>query len=222
MGLAPVSSSTASQGGSGSTSSLSQLGEDYTRFLTLLTAQIQYQDPLEPIDSTQFVSQLAQLSQVEQAVNTNSNLENLGGQLGAILSASGAAMLGRDVTVSSNEIHLKDGAGTAYYNTPEGTESVVAEIRDPDGNLVRSIQGLSTDSTELQEVNWDGLNDSGSPVLDGRYTMSLTALDADGAPVTAFTYRKAMVQEVLFTDGQNYFKLEGDETVPAEAVLAAS
>ena len=35
--------------------SLGQLGEDYTKFLTLLTAQIQNQDPLEPVDSTQFV-----------------------------------------------------------------------------------------------------------------------------------------------------------------------
>ena len=31
--------------------SLGQLGEDYTKFLTLLTAQIQNQDPLEPVDT---------------------------------------------------------------------------------------------------------------------------------------------------------------------------
>ena len=40
--------------------SLSQLGNDYNKFLTLLTAQIQNQDPLEPVDSTQFVAQLDQ------------------------------------------------------------------------------------------------------------------------------------------------------------------
>ena len=93
MGLAPITSSSAST--DTSTNSLSQLGEDYTRFLTLLTAQVQYQDPLQPMDATQFVSQLAQLSQVEQSVKTNTNLEDIGSQISSLLAASGSELLGR-------------------------------------------------------------------------------------------------------------------------------
>ncbi|MGH1466613.1 MAG: flagellar hook assembly protein FlgD [Cognatishimia sp.] len=223
MGLAPITAGSAAASTTNSTSSLSQLGEDYTRFLTLLTAQVQHQDPLEPMDSTQFVSQLAQLSQVEQSVKTNSNLENLGSQMASLLSVSGAAMIGREVTVSSDQVHLAAGETNSYYNVGDGAATVTAEIYDPTTErVVRTITGLSTDSSELQQLTWDGLDDSGNAVLDGKYTFTIKAENGDGDPVTAFTYRKAVVQEVLFTEGQNYFKLDGDETLPAEAILAAS
>lgn len=221
MALSPISSGAAT--GTSSTTSLSQLGEDYTRFLTLLTAQVQYQDPLQPMDATQFVSQLAQLSQVEQAVKTNSNLEGIGGQISSLLSASGADLLGKEVTVYSNKLTLDGGEVDSYYQVPEGTQSVTAEIRDPlTDTVVRTMTGLSTEHSALQKLEWDGLDDFGNPVLDGSYEVSITATDAEDAAVQSFVYRKAIVQEVLFTEGQNYFKLFGDETVPAEAILAAA
>lgn len=221
MGLAPISSGAAS--GTGGANSQSQLGEDYTRFLTLLTAQVQYQDPLQPMDATQFVSQLAQLSQVEQAVQTNTNLTNLGAQMASLLAASGPELIGREVTIVSNQITLTDGTVDSYYQVPEGTASVTAEIRDPlTDTVVRTITDLSTDHDEFLKLDWDGLDDSGNPVLDGNYTVTYTAVDGDDNAVQHFSYRKAIVEEVLFTEGKNYFKLFGDETVPADAILAAS
>lgn len=223
MGLAPISSSTTtSTTESSSTTALSDLGEDYTRFLTLLTAQVQYQDPMEPMDSTQFVSQLAQLSQVEQAVQTNSNLETVTGQMASLLSVSGASILGRDITYASSEFTLEDGVSDAYYGVADGTASVTANIIDPDGNVIRTMEGLSTDSSQVQALDWDGLDDSGNAVLDGTYTLSLTAYDADGETLTSETYRQSTVTEVLFSEGQNYYRTDGDETIPAEDVLAAS
>lgn len=221
MGLAPISSSAAASGSAGGSNSLSQLGEDYTRFLTLLTAQVQYQDPLQPMDATQFVSQLAQLSQVEQAVQTNSNLEGIGGQISSLLAASGSDLLGREVTIYSDRVTLDGGEVDGYYQVPEGTGSVSAEIRDPLTNtVVRNLTGLSTDHTSLQKLTWDGLDDAGNPVLDGNYAVTYTATDADDAAVQSYSYRKAVVEEVLFTEGQNYFKLFGDETVAAENILS--
>ncbi len=221
MGLAPVLSTSTATGTSESATSLSQLGEDYTRFLTLLTAQIENQDPLQPVDSTQFISQLAQLSQVEQAVSTNTNLENLTAQMGSILSASGASLLGEDVTVETDEMQLTNATSDGYYAVEAGAASVSAMIFDLDGNLVRTISGLSTDSSGLQPVDWDGLNDSGNLLLDGDYTFTVTARDGDGNLVDTSTYRKAKVEQVLFTEGQNYFTLTGDHTVAAEQVLSA-
>ncbi|MFY0597961.1 MAG: flagellar hook assembly protein FlgD [Cognatishimia sp.] len=221
MGLAPITSGgTSATGGS---NSLSQLGEDYTRFLTLLTAQVQYQDPLQPMDATQFVSQLAQLSQVEQAVQTNTNLTDLGAQMTSLLSASGSDLIGREVTISSTQVTLDSGNVDSYYQLPEGTASVTAEIRDPlTDTVVRTLTDLPKEHDKLLKLEWDGLDDNGNSVLDGNYTVKLTAVDGDDNAVQHFSYRKALVEEVLFTEGQNYFKLFGDETVPAEGILAAS
>ena len=53
------------------------LGSNFNTFLTLLTTQLQNQDPTSPLDTNQFTSQLVQFSQVEQAINTNTNLQAL-------------------------------------------------------------------------------------------------------------------------------------------------
>ncbi len=206
--------------GTGSSNSLSQLGEDYTRFLTLLTAQIQHQDPLAPMDSTQFVSQLAQLSQVEQAVKSNANLETLSAQFSALSAVAGADMIGRDVTVSSAQTQLAGGEVDGYYMLPEGAAKVSAEILDPLDRVVRKLEGLPTTDGELVPLGWDGKDDVGQAVLDGIYTVKISAEDADGEPLAAYTYRKTSVKEVLFADGQLYYSLPGDETVPSASVLA--
>ncbi len=50
-------------------------GEEFSTFLTLLTAQIQNQDPLAPLDSTQFVEQLATFTNLELQAKGNNSLE---------------------------------------------------------------------------------------------------------------------------------------------------
>lgn len=217
-----VQNSLVNSDGTNSASSLSALSEDYERFLTLLTAQIQYQDPLEPMDSTQFVTQLAQLSQVEQAVATNENLENVGAQIGALVSVAGADLVGRDVTLTSSQFGLENGATDASYRVSEGAAAVSAQILDADGVVIRVLSDLSTDHTELQTLEWDGTDESGNALLDGEYFVSMTALDANGEVVTAYTYRKARVEEVLFTDGTNYFNLDSGQQIEAGQILSAS
>lgn len=51
--------------------------EELTQFLSLLTAQVRNQDPLEPLDSTAFVEQLATFSALEQQVQTNNHLADI-------------------------------------------------------------------------------------------------------------------------------------------------
>jgi flagellar basal-body rod modification protein FlgD len=59
---------------SAATGSTSSLGNQQT-FLTLLVAQLKYQDPLQPQDGTAFVTQLAQFSDLEQQIGTHSDLD---------------------------------------------------------------------------------------------------------------------------------------------------
>lgn len=54
-----------------------QTGEEFSTFLTLLTAQIRNQDPLAPLDSTQFVEQLATFSNLELQAKGNAVLEDI-------------------------------------------------------------------------------------------------------------------------------------------------
>ncbi|MDK3016729.1 flagellar hook assembly protein FlgD [Pseudodonghicola flavimaris] len=214
-------SASAGSTATGSTNSLSALSEDYTRFLTLLTAQIENQDPLAPMDSTQFVSQLAQLSQVEQSVKTNSNLETLSAQFSALTATTGAQMIGREVTVYSETLVLSDGASDGYYLVGDGATEVTAEIYDPlTERVVRTLTGLSTEAGELQAIDWDGLDDSGEKVLDGTYSVTLTAVGSEGEDVSVYPYRRTTVNEALFSDGELYYRLLGGGTVASGDVMA--
>ena len=68
------SSSSSGTGSSGSTStSTDKTGQ--AEFLTLLTAQLQYQNPLDPMDNTQFVAQLATFSSLDQLIAIRDILE---------------------------------------------------------------------------------------------------------------------------------------------------
>jgi len=50
---------------------------DKDAFVTLLAAQLQYQDPLSGADNTQYIAQMAQFSSLEQMQNLNSSMSDL-------------------------------------------------------------------------------------------------------------------------------------------------
>ena len=74
-----------------SASAATSLASNFDTFLTILTAQIQNQDPLAPMDSSKFTEQLVQFSGVEQQIKSNSQLETL---VKATNSNAGAALSG--------------------------------------------------------------------------------------------------------------------------------
>src|SRR6267154_3782932 len=61
-------------------------------FLTLLTAQLKSQDPLQPQDPTAFVGQLVQFNSLQQLIDINQTLTQLGPptQSGAAPTGAGA------------------------------------------------------------------------------------------------------------------------------------
>lgn len=76
MEVSEATSTTAANSTSNATAPTEQT-EEMSQFLTLLTAQIENQDPLEPLDANQFVEQLATINALEQQIETNSNLEEI-------------------------------------------------------------------------------------------------------------------------------------------------
>src|SRR3978361_202680 len=111
-------SSGSSSSGSTATSALGSLTSNYSDFLSLLTTQLQNQDPTSPMDSSQFTTELVQFSGVEQQINTNSNLSQLVSltQAGNISQAS--SMLGSTVTATSTQLPLQNGSAKLSFTAP--------------------------------------------------------------------------------------------------------
>ena len=60
-----------------SATSAAGLADNFQTFLTLLTTQLQNQNPLDPLDTNQFTQQLVQFAGVEQQLKSNDQLKAL-------------------------------------------------------------------------------------------------------------------------------------------------
>lgn len=53
------------------------LGGDMGTFLTLLTTELQYQDPTSPLDPDQMVGQIVSLNQLDELMQINQTLQSM-------------------------------------------------------------------------------------------------------------------------------------------------
>src|SRR3982751_3981363 len=99
-GTASTGTSTAAQTGS---AALTNLSNNFSNFLSLLMTQLRNQDPTSPLNANEFTSELVQFSSVEQQIATNTNLTQLIQLTQASQIEQSASMLGKPVTVRSEE-----------------------------------------------------------------------------------------------------------------------
>ncbi|WP_424814660.1 flagellar hook assembly protein FlgD [Roseococcus sp. YIM B11640] len=174
VGSATSTASTTSSAGS----SASKLTGDFNTFLTLLTTQLQNQDPTNAMDPNEMTQQLVQFSSVEQQIRTNSQLESLirlqqGNQL-----VSAAPLMGRTVEVQSSQLALQNGVATLRLPAAGDANAAQIVITDGAGRLVRS--GTVALGAERSDFQWDGTSSSGTRVADGAYNVTVTGIAADG------------------------------------------
>jgi hypothetical protein len=62
----------------------------------------------------------------------------------------------------------------------DGDVTLSATIKNSSGDVVRTLASNLPVSAGDNELTWDGLNSSGSPVPDGKYTVAVSYLDAAG------------------------------------------
>jgi flagellar basal-body rod modification protein FlgD len=98
------------------------------RFLKLLVAQMQNQDPLNPLDNAQVTSQMAQINTVSGIDKLNKTMTSLSGQLLQLRSLQGASLVGREVTVAGNRLAIEQGSGVGGFDLDSAADRVVVEI----------------------------------------------------------------------------------------------
>lgn len=162
------SSLASSSSASGSNSSTALQNQ----FMTLLTTQLQNQDPMNPMDSSQMTSQLAQISTVSGISQLNTTLQALSGSM---IASSATSMVGHGVLVDGSTINLANGQGLAGINLQNPADNVVVTIKDASGNPVRTLN-LGAQQAGIVPLAWDGNNDAGTAVASGTYTFSAQAV----------------------------------------------
>lgn len=202
-------SNSTAQLNSGGTTGSSEIDQD--QFLSLLVAQMNYQDPLSPLDSQQFASQLAQFTSLEQLTQMNDNLEqSLQAQIllnQSINNTMSAQLMGFEVNASNDIVQLEDGEATSImYELPGSASEVTLTIKDGDGNTVKTLD-LGMKTAGEYSYQWDGTNDIGANVPEGDYYFSVEAKTPEGNNLTVNQYIVGVITGVTFEDGQAVLKI---------------
>lgn len=173
------------------------LSKDFDQFLTLLTTQLKYQDPLEPMDSTEFVNQLVQFSGVEQSITTNKNLEQLLTAQNASATTGALNYIGKSVEAESSVLTLENGSAEISYGLAGQSAGTKIIVLNSAGNAVASSDGETAAGKHY--FTWDGKDADGAQLPDGAYKFVVVAQDKDKGSIQTATATIARVSGVEST-----------------------
>ncbi|MCC4115929.1 flagellar hook assembly protein FlgD [Aromatoleum toluclasticum] len=165
------------------------------RFLTLLTAQLKNQDPMNPLDNAQVTSQLAQISTVDGIERLNAMLTQLldGQQSSEAMQA--ASLVGRGVLIPGSGLKLGDAGSIGGFALDVPADAVTMHIKDAQGLEVAAVD-LGSFDLGTHNFQWDGTTKDGSRAANGKYTVSIEAVTG-GKPVAAEALEFGAVTSVV-------------------------
>jgi len=162
------------------------------RFLKLLVAQMQNQDPLNPLDNAQVTSQMAQINTVNGIEKLNASVQGLQSSFMQMQALQGASLVGHDVIVAGNKMDFATGAdgaagtiGVGGFELTSPADAVKVEVVNSAGRVVDTVQ-LGASTAGRHSFEWDSSKFGTDTNLtfkvsatNGATTLSSTALMRD-------------------------------------------
>jgi len=218
--VSDVNISTAIQQQANTEASSTQLAEDFSQFLELLTIQLQNQDPLSPMETNEFTNQIVAFTGVEQQINTNQKLDSLVAlQLGNSI-GSAIGYVGQEISYVSSEFNF-DGENTNKITYALNEQAVDSTLRilDETGSIVYET-GAAT-GVGQNEFIWDGRTTTGGTAEPGTYSIRIDALDSDDNGVGSTSVVQGLVTGVESQNG-SVFAVVGDRAVSLGNILSVN
>ncbi len=140
--FAALSGSSSTSGTSSSSSDKNKQVATEDRFLTLLVAQMQNQDPLNPMDNAQVTSQIAQINTVTGLDKLNTAVSGLSTQFVQMQALQGASLVNRNVVVEGNRLVAGSASNTlaGSLELAGAAERVQVQILDGAGTVLDTLQ----------------------------------------------------------------------------------
>jgi flagellar basal-body rod modification protein FlgD len=192
---------------SGSTATTG-IADNFQTFLTLLTTQLQNQNPLDPLDTNQFTQQLVQFAGIEQQLKSNEQLKSLVEIEKSAQATQALVYVGNTVAVDGSTAAFDKSATWNFRSEKDATATIT--ITSSTG------QTAYTGDFPLTKGNssfvWDGKGNDGVQWPAGTYTMTATGKDSSGNTVAISTEVQGIVDSVdlsaspplLSIGGQSY------------------
>jgi flagellar basal-body rod modification protein FlgD len=198
---------TSSSGSSLSSTTGASLAGNFQTFLTLLTTQLQNQDPLSPLDTNQFTQQLVQFASVEQQLKTNDQLTTLVSLQQTAQSTQALGFVGKTAVVDGSTASVTNASATWDLSVPTNS-NVNISITNSTGQTVFT-GSYAVNAGNNQAFTWNGKGNDGTQWPDGKYKLTATAADSAGNPVAVSTQIQGVVNSVDLTQSPPLLSING-------------
>lgn len=131
------------------------------RFLKLLVAQLNNQDPMNPLDNAQMTSQMAQINTVTGLQTLNLTMQTMAEQFNTLQTLQGISMIGRSVFAEGNRMSVEGGVGKGYFELAGAATGTKVEVVTPGGVVVGTID-MGAQEKGRREFEWDAKKYSGN------------------------------------------------------------
>jgi flagellar basal-body rod modification protein FlgD len=184
------------------------------RFLKLLVAQLNNQDPMNPMDNAQMTSQLAQINTVSGIQTLNDTMKSMATQIAALQSLQGSATIGHEVLTEGSTVSITNGVGKGSFDLSSNADAVKVEVRTAGGTLLGTVDMGALD-TGRQSFTWDASQYTSS----GDLTFKVTATKS-GTAVTTTALERNKVVSVSNDNNVLNLQLQNGDSVAYSAVKA--
>jgi len=209
---AVVSGTTQPPSSASSSSTLSSntgatLAGNFQTFLTLLTTQLQNQNPLDPLDTNQFTQQLVQFAGVEQQLKTNDSLSQLVTLQQTTQATAALGFVGKTAVVDGTTATMTNSSATWHLNVPTSA-TVDISIANSSGQTVFTGKYTAGAGSDIP-FTWNGMGNDGTQWPDGKYTISATGKDVANNNVGIAAQVQGMVSSVDLTQSPPLLSIDG-------------
>jgi flagellar basal-body rod modification protein FlgD len=184
------------------------------RFLKLLVAQINSQDPLNPMDNAQMTSQMAQINTVSGIQQLNATLKGMSEQYSAMQGLQGTSLIGRQALVEGNRFSFDGDEARGAMALSGPASQVAVDVMGTNGELIETVN-LGALPAGQHAFNWNAKG-----IDPARVAGFAVRATEGGQAVTATPLTRAAVTAVSFTGGAMSLQLQDGRTMGYDKVRA--
>ena len=198
------------------------LAGNFQTFLTLLTTQLQNQNPLDPLDTNQFTQQLVQFAGVEQQLKTNDALSQLVTLQQTTQATQALGFVGKTALVDGTTATMTKSTATWHLNVPTDA-TVDITVANSSGQTVFTGKYTAGAGTDVP-FTWNGQGNDGTQWPDGKYTISATGKDVANNNVGIAAQVQGVVSSVDLTQSPPLLTIDGNSYTLSQvkSILATS
>ena len=156
---------------SGTAAEKTDAASQQDRFMKLLVAQLNNQDPMNPMDNAQLTSQTAQISTVSGIEKLNSSVLEMAKQFSSMQMLQSASIIGHDVLTAGNSLAVTNGQANGGMDLASAADKVSVQILSPGGQLLDTLD-LGGMAGGRQQFSWDASKYTGGGTLRFKVTAS--------------------------------------------------